>query len=48
MNLCKARYNVASENIAMYDYLFVYILLLLSTRLIMCGERMITYLEDIR
>ena len=47
VNPYRARYSVADENIVMCGYLSVYMLLPLSTGLIMCGERVITYLEDV-
>lgn len=45
-NLYRARYSVNGENIAIYGYLSIYILLLLSTRLIICSERVIKYLDE--
>ena len=44
VNLCKARYSVAGENIVIYGYLFVYILLI---KFIRYGEKVITYLDDV-
>lgn len=46
--LCKARYSMAGKNLAMCGYLSVYILLLLSTRLIMYSEKVITYFDNIK
>ena len=47
INLCRARYSVAGRNIPIGGYLSMYILLPLSTRLVIYGEKVITYLEDV-
>lgn len=46
INLCRIRYSMYDKNITMYDYLFMYILLLLLTRLIVYSKRVITYFNN--
>lgn len=38
---------MAGENITIYDYLFIIMLLLWSIKFIRSGERVITYLDNV-
>lgn len=48
VNLYRARYSMAGENISMYGYLLVWILVPLLIKFIKYGEKVITYLDYIK
>lgn len=48
MNPYKAKYNVVDQNIAIFGYLSVDVLMQLSIKLIMYSKRIITYLNHIK